>query len=166
LRRAAACLALALSSLLFGCGGGGEENAGRIEVSGGSAEDERIGNELRTYIERDCRRVSSLAELRASIARAAEPSPAAIRRYLVRRYGSIEQAFQSSRQVCRSYRSISVDDGVITVETALEDDRLGRIGASDVCNTIQGSDVADFTRGHSVLGRDGERLATCPAGSG
>lgn len=110
--------------------------------------------------------MSSLEELRAAIARAEEPPPPAIRSYLVRRYGSIERAFQSSRQVCRSYRMISVEGGVITVETALPDDRLGRIGASDLCNTIQGADVADFTPGHRVLGADGFELAECPARSG
>jgi hypothetical protein len=160
-----AVVATALAVVLAGCDGGGEEDAGRIDVSGGSAKDEQIGADLRAYVERGCGRVSSLDEWRAMIARAEEPPPRVLRGYFVRRYGGVDRAFESFRITCRSYRAIVVEGGVITVETALRG-YLARVRAGDVCNTIQGSDVADFTRGHRVLGEDGSELAECPARSG
>jgi hypothetical protein len=55
---------------------------------------------------------------------------------------------------------IAVRDGVVTIETSL---RLsGRLEgeAADICNLLQGSDVADFTPGHTVKGRGAS--VTCP----
>ncbi len=57
---------------------------------------------------------------------------------------------------------ITVVGGVVTVDTTLDlDERQGRKAAAEICNLIQGSDVADFTPGHTVLGTHGERV-TCP----
>jgi hypothetical protein len=56
---------------------------------------------------------------------------------------------------------ITVAGGVVTVDTTLNlDQRQGRKAAAEICNLIQGSDVADFTPGHTVLGSHGERV-TC-----
>jgi hypothetical protein len=57
---------------------------------------------------------------------------------------------------------ITVGSGVVTVETTLDlAGPQGREAATQICNLIQGSDIADFTPGHTVRGRDGERI-TCP----
>ena len=59
--------------------------------------------------------------------------------------------------------SISVAAGVVTVETTLNvEEPSGRVAASQICSLIQGSDVADFTPGHTVRG-DGERQIVCLA---
>jgi hypothetical protein len=68
--------------------------------------------------------------------------------------------------------SITVAGGVITITTSAD---LGEVNAhlsevtgrqvtvtDEICSLIQGSDVADFTPGHTILGRDGER-AVCAA---
>ena len=58
--------------------------------------------------------------------------------------------------------SISVELGVISVETALDlGQPSGRTAAAEICNLIQGSDVADFTPGHTVRGR-GNQAVVCP----
>ena len=57
--------------------------------------------------------------------------------------------------------SITAAGGVVTVETTLDlDEPQGRKAAAEICDLIQGSDVADFTPGHTVRGGDGERV-TC-----
>jgi hypothetical protein len=57
--------------------------------------------------------------------------------------------------------SISVVDGVITIDTALDfSESSGREAADQICALIQGSDVADFTPGHTVLG---DEAVVCPA---
>jgi hypothetical protein len=57
--------------------------------------------------------------------------------------------------------SIGVEDGVITVNTTLDlAESSGRAAADEICGLIQGSDVADFTPGHTVRG-EGEPIA-CP----
>jgi hypothetical protein len=154
---------IAAGALVLGCGGDGEDQSREIEVAGRSAKDKKIARDLREYIERECRRTSGLEEFRAAIARAEEPPPRVLRRAIRRRYGSIAGAFRTQRAVCAGYRTIEVHGGVITVLVALRDDQLGRMGASDVCNVIQGADVADFTAGHRVLGEDGFELTACPA---
>jgi hypothetical protein len=57
---------------------------------------------------------------------------------------------------------IAVTDGVVTIDTKLDlDEPQGRETADEICNLIQGSDVADFTPGHTVRGAHGEQV-TCP----
>jgi hypothetical protein len=65
--------------------------------------------------------------------------------------------------------SITVVGGVITITTSADLNATGgevagrRFTVRDViCSLVQASDVADFTPGHTVLGRDGDR-AVCPA---
>jgi hypothetical protein len=61
--------------------------------------------------------------------------------------------------------SITVADGVITITTTADLSEItGRqvTVTDEICSLIQGSDVADFTPGHTVLGRDGDR-AVCAA---
>jgi hypothetical protein len=57
---------------------------------------------------------------------------------------------------------IAVTDGVVRIDTTLNlAQPQGRKVAAEICNLIQGSDVADFTPGHTVRGGHGERV-TCP----
>jgi hypothetical protein len=57
---------------------------------------------------------------------------------------------------------IAVTDGVVRIDTTLDlDEPQGRKAADEICNLIQGSDVADFTPGHTVRGGQGDRV-TCP----
>ena len=59
--------------------------------------------------------------------------------------------------------SISVVDGVVTIDTALDlREPSSRAAANQICALIQGSDVADFTPGHTVLGQ-GDEAVVCPA---
>jgi hypothetical protein len=160
-----AAVAAALAVVLAGCGKGGEdeERGTLIEVTATSGRDREIGTELHSYLEDGCQRIGSLEEWRAGIVLSEEPR--VLRRYLAHRYGGVDRAFESFRSMCESYRAIRVEDGVITVETALRGG-LARVRGSDLCNLIQGSDVADFTPGHRVLGDDGSQLAECPARNG
>jgi len=59
--------------------------------------------------------------------------------------------------------SISVVGGVITVDTVLDlGEPPGRTAAVQICSLIQGSDVADFTPGHTVRDEGDDRVV-CPA---
>jgi hypothetical protein len=62
-------------------------------------------------------------------------------------YGHIEQ--------------VRVERGVITTVTDLAVRGNDRFAASQICDGIQGSDVADFTPGHTVVGRNGAKVR-CP----
>ena len=77
-----------------------------------------------------------------------------LRRYFERNAGSARWY--------HSLRTFEADDGVFTIHTALRRNQRGRAAADQICNLIQGSDLADFTPGHSVRGREGERIAVCP----
>lgn len=61
-----------------------------------------------------------------------------------------------------SLDAILVDRGVIAVVTRLRQNRRGARVATHLCSLIQGSDVADFTAGHTIFGRDDVRLRVCP----
>jgi hypothetical protein len=63
----------------------------------------------------------------------------------------------------RQVRGIVVDHGVITVATQLRDQPRGNRIAREICGLIQGSDVADFTPGHTVIGRNDVVLEFCRA---
>jgi hypothetical protein len=163
---------------LGGCGGGGDEeastgggdevqtpNVGRMEIEGASAADRRMAMDLGRYLHRNCGEggAPTFAQFRRrALAPHGEIPPQLVRRFIERRYGSLRNAFLVQTRSCQP-ASISVSNGVITVDTDLEDDRLGRLTAKDACNLIQGSDVADFTVGHRVLAADGTVLARCPA---
>ena len=58
--------------------------------------------------------------------------------------------------------SIDVVDGVITIKTPLDlGEPSGRADAAEICDFIQGSDVADFTPGHTVRDERNKRIV-CP----
>jgi hypothetical protein len=63
----------------------------------------------------------------------------------------------------RSVTAIVVDRQVIGIATTLTKNRRGRRLAALLCNLIQGSDVADFTPGHTIFGRNDVRLKVCAA---
>jgi hypothetical protein len=122
-----------------------------VQITGASDEDQAIADDLWEYVRRMCLDV--------------EPPPAselepAVRRGLTRKYGSVEQAFESFERSCESYERISVEDRVITASTNLAADEQGELVADHVCNTIQGSDVADRET-HTILDTDGELLFSC-----
>jgi len=161
---------------LGGCGGGDEEtrpaDGAGIEIHGGTARDQKIADDLRAYMG-NCG-VLDIPSFAAYRREFAEPHPESelsprevrrYRRYFIQRYGSLRNAYLMQTATCRP-TSISVSNGVITVNTRLEDDRLGRLTARDTCSLIQASDVADFTEGHRVLAADGTVLARCPARAG
>ena len=56
---------------------------------------------------------------------------------------------------------IEATRGVITVRTTLRGTDFGRAAAREICQLIQGADVADFTPGHAVLGQHAKRIRTC-----
>jgi hypothetical protein len=57
---------------------------------------------------------------------------------------------------------VRVERGVITIVTDLAVRGNDRFAAMQICDGIQGSDVADFTPGHTVRGRNDLRFR-CPA---
>lgn len=63
----------------------------------------------------------------------------------------------------RKVGGIVVQRGVIAVATELRRNRYGKRVAHDICRLIQGADVADFTPGHTVYGRDDVKLRKCRA---
>jgi hypothetical protein len=63
----------------------------------------------------------------------------------------------------RQVTGILVERGVIAVSTELRPNRHGKRIARSICSLIQGSDVADFTPGHTVFGRDQVGLRVCRA---
>lgn len=76
-----------------------------------------------------------------------------LRRYLQRNAGGSYWLSQ--------VRGIVVDRKVIAVATRLRRTPGGRRTACGLCGLIQGSDVADFTPGHTILGRGDVVLRTC-----
>ncbi len=171
MRRVGFCLLAVFA--LSGCGGGGEgedSTVDGVEISGESSADLKIGVDLQRYLGRNCSEVAAMTYAdfrRRALAPHGEIPLPLIRRYIKRRYGSLRNAYlvQTSTAGCRPV-SISVSQGVIVVTTRYDQSRLGRIAAWDVCNRIQGSDVADFTNGHRVLAADDTVLARCPARAG
>lgn len=61
----------------------------------------------------------------------------------------------------RSVEDVRASRRVVTVTTELRVRGRDRRAAREICQAIQGSDVADFTRGHGVVGAGGERFP-CP----
>ena len=76
----------------------------------------------------------------------------------------VQRYFQRNASIAPWYseiESIGVEGGVITVNTRLDlAEPPGRAAADQICGLIQGSDVADFTPGHTVRG-EGEPIV-CP----
>jgi hypothetical protein len=152
--------------LLSACGDSGttitETTGHGIEITGTSAADQKMAADLRDYIDRGCRGTGNVAALTRTL-----DAQAGVKGRIVQKYGSVEQFFTSDffqglRRVCHSYERVAVDGGIITVATSLPADDQGRSDATAICNTIQGSDVADFTT-HTVVGEGSRRIGTCPA---
>jgi hypothetical protein len=126
---------LVVALVLFGCGSSGDESGGSVTKpleSTGAAEPQPMG----TAAEDE----AMARDVQRYFARNARTAPW---------FTDIE--------------SISVAAGVVTVETTLNvEEPSGRVAASQICSLIQGSDVADFTPGHTVRG-NGERQIVCPA---
>jgi hypothetical protein len=155
-------LALLAGSLaILGCGSEstetspGESQPREIQITAASSKDENVATDLVRYIA-PCPRVPRLEDL--NLERSDE-------RRIVRRYGSVENFLEGDywlalKRVCQSYERVAVKEGVITVSTNLAAGEQGQRDADNVCNEIQGSDVADFET-HTILDRDGELLFTC-----
>ena len=78
-----------------------------------------------------------------------------LRRYLWRN--------AASRPWLRRVSAIMVDRQVIAVATRLRRNRHGRRSAREICRLIQGADVADFSPGHAVIGRNDVVVRACAA---
>ena len=151
--------------LLSACGDSGTSTATTghgIEITGTSAADQKMAADLRDYVDRGCRGTGSVAALTRTLD--AQPG---VKGRIAQKYGSVEQFFTSDffqglRRVCDSYERVAVDGGVITVVTSLSADDQGRSDATAICNTIQGSDVAEFTT-HTVADDESRQIAACPA---
>jgi hypothetical protein len=80
--------------------------------------------------------------------------------------GELRRYFRRNAGSARWYhalRTIEADSGVFTMRTTLHRSRRGRAAADQICDLIQGSDLADFTPGHNVRGQEDRRIAVCPA---
>lgn len=132
-------------------------NSGPVEISGASSKDRRIAADLRDYI-KPC--PGAADETASMVHEALEPGSEA-EQQIINEYGSVDAYIEYLERTCGSYQRIAVKDGVITVKTTLES--TDTKNAADICDTIQGADVADFTPGHTVIGEGDEVLARCPA---
>jgi hypothetical protein len=74
---------------------------------------------------------------------------------------AIAELADNVAELKQSIERISVKNTVITIHTNLTADREGFQTARLICTVIYGADVADFTRGHEVLGLNGSVLARC-----
>lgn len=129
-------------------------NSGPVEISGASGKDRRIAADLRAYVA-PC---PGAADETASAVNQALPG-SGFQQRIIPEYGSVEAGIEYVQRTCGSYQRIAVKDGVITVKTTLES--TDTQNAAEICDTIQGADVADFTPGHTVLGEGDEVLARC-----
>jgi hypothetical protein len=153
-------IAVLVSAVLVptGCGDDSEaepvtaqSGKSRVGISAASDEDQAIADDLWEYVKRGCQDFGPPPDSQL------EP---AIERALVRRYGSVQNAFESAARACESYERVGVEDRVITVSTVLAPDEQGELDADHICNAIQGSDVADMQT-HEILDADGELLLSC-----
>jgi hypothetical protein len=132
-------------------------NSGPVQISGGSSKDRRMAADLRDYI-KPC--PGAAEDVPSEAHQALKPGSRAEQR-LISEYGSVEAGIEYVQRTCGSYQRITVKDGVFTVKTTLES--TDTKNAADICDTIQGADLADFTPGHTVVGEDNEVLARCRA---
>jgi hypothetical protein len=109
----------------------------------------RIGAGVRCRIRLSPHRIAIRGETRVDKAFARD-----LGRYL-RRNGSVAPWYPR-------VRTIGADRGVFTVRTTLRRTRAGRAAAGQICDLIQGSDLADFTPGHTIRGRESRRIRVCP----
>lgn len=147
---------MVLAALVTGCGGGGgddspapaalpapADSSGGIEVVASNASDQRIGDGLAAYLNRNCP---------DKVAKSDNPT--------------MQQLYKSTFDFCESVERIEVDDKRITLHSNL-DSTAGPAVMGDVfCMFVMGSDVADFTQGHTLLDANGKKIETCQAPSG
>lgn len=145
---------LVLATAIAACGSGDSAgDNGQVEISGVSSKDRQIAADLRQYIAPCPGGAYEIALNQAW------RSGSKAERRLIREYGSVEAGLEAMQRTCASFQRIEVNDWVITVKTTLRS--TDTQNAADICNTIQGADVADFVPGHTVLGEDDEVLARC-----
>lgn len=140
-----------------------------IEIAGITTEDLGIASDLRAYANRNCGGIPATfkefqGKYLSKFDAAGDPPPRLVWRVIRRRYGSLRGLYLFLRATC-SLESIYVSRGVISMTAALAAGRAGLGAARGICDTIQASDVADFTEGHRVLAADGSILVRCPARS-
>ena len=134
--------ALALGTVfLLGCGLGSGD--GEARTNGGSSGGDVAGVQFEPYFP-----VYADTPKQRRIGRE-------LRHYLVRNAGDESWIWKVS--------GIVVQRGVIAMATELRRNRYGKRVARDICRLIQGADVADFTPGHTVYGRNEIKLRTCRA---
>lgn len=147
--KAWATATLVLAALVVGCGGSDDGNsepdstAGSpegIEVVAGSPSDQQIGDDLREYLVRNCSTETKQSDNAA-----------------------LQRLFDATSDFCGSVETIEVKDKRITIQSSLEGaSAVGQVG--DVfCLYVMGSDVADFTAGHTLISASGEKIKTCQA---
>jgi hypothetical protein len=147
--------ALSVLAALPGCGGGsgGESTSqGKVDVVFSGDQDRKIGADLRTYLGRNIPTPSELQQVTQACA---------VTQTNAGRRGC--EMIRQGLDAVAKLTVIEVKDGVITLHTDLQGDDTGHAEARFLCDLIQGSDVADFTPGHTVRGRDDQELLTCPA---
>jgi hypothetical protein len=119
-----------------------------IKLSGGSARDKKIAADLDRYIERN-------------YTTAGRPVPPGSENLPSHQRRAPAELSDNITELQRSIEQIAVKHTVVTVETDLDHDKEGLQTARLICTVIYGADVADFTKGHSVVGADSTVLVEC-----
>lgn len=156
-------LVVALAATVSSCADSGEQRAkvGDIEVTGATTEDLGVATSITEFLNRGCKKNSSLTYEKFSKRLVGSGDVArALRRYYLIRYGDLLIAYQSILQRCVTYESIGVADDEITVSTSLNHQLVDTVTADDTCRAIRASHVADTVPG-DVLDVMGDVLATC-----
>lgn len=147
--KAWATATLVLAAFAVGCGGsdGGSDepdpaagSPGEIEVVAGSPADEKVGNDLKDYLVTNC---PTEVQQSDNVA--------------------LQRLYEATADFCGSVETIEAEDTRITVRSRLDGaSASGQVG--DVfCLYVMGSDVADFTAGHTLISASGEKIETCQA---
>jgi len=136
--------ALVLAALAAGCGGGSDDSpspappAGEIKVIAESDADQKIANDLAKYLDRNCP---------ASVRQSDNPT--------------LQQLYTATSEFCGGVTAIEVRDKRITVQSDLEPGAGSETLGNVFCVYVAGSDVTDFTPGHTLLDASGEKIKTC-----
>jgi hypothetical protein len=141
----------------FGAGCGSSEptpgpTAG-AEIQADDAQDRQIGLDLKHYLLVNCPQPGQ----KTRIPKKLRNSPY---------FPQWQRWYRGASALCASIAVISVENSRVVIRSGLEDDAKGRAAGDAFCDLIQGSDVADFTPGHELQGRNGETITVCPARSG
>lgn len=146
---------MVLAALVAGCGGSSSDESpapsaspaatgstGEIKVLASTASDRKIGDDLANYLNRNC--------------------PAGVRQS---DNPTLQQLYTATADFCGGVTEIAVQDKRITVRTDLEPGSDSETLGNVFCVYVAGSDVADFTSGHTLLDASGSKIKTCPARS-